>query len=949
MRPLPAPTATPPVQLTRFVGRERELADLGQLLSTTRLLTLTGAGGSGKTRLASELLTRQTQAEFVAWIDLAAASGAELVLPLVAHGLGAPDRADQPTLDLLVTAIGDRAPLLVLDNCEHLVDAVAGLTEALLLRAPRLTVLATSREALGVPGEVAWLVPPLAPAEAEMLFVERARAVMPSFTAGPLHHDAIVDVCHRLDGLPLAIELAAARIRVLSPGQIAERLGDALTLLGAGGRTALPRQRTLRGAIDWSHDLLTTREQLLLHRLSVFAGAFTLESAESICAAAPISGDEVLDGVAALVDKSMVVLDADASTGNARYRLLETIRQYAAERLEHSGEEPDLRARHASWHLALAESAEPRLFGGARDPELVESLAAIAPNLRAAADWFAESPGRTADLLRLGYALHWYWFARGRFTEGRHRLEAALAAAHGVDSVIRGKAMIAAGHLALWQGAIDVAAPWMESAFAILGASDDPELAAYACNAAGATRFLTGDLAGATPLLDRALDLAGAIPDHVLTAIIRYWRGLVAMEAGERSLARRLFQDARHIGHRIGHRPAMGHPLLMLGRLSLREEQWRDALESFAESLRVLHEIGDLWGTAQALEGVALAAAGRGDAPTAVQYLAVAAALRHRIASPHLPQEVDPMTTVTTWVRAELGGAFDDQWRTAGQLALEDAVELAQRVAPATGTHAAVIRSVDAGAGRHDLTVRALGPLEVLVEGEAVRPSAWTSARSRELLIFLLCHPRGVSKDQVGVAFWPEASSAQVRNAFHVTLHRLRRALGQAEWIAAGQGMYRIAPEVRVHFDVDRFERDGRDAMRAASRDEPMAAKGLESALALYRGDFLEDAQAGDWSMDVRARLQRNHTDLCLALSALQLLEGRVQAAVATSRQLLQRDPLHEEGWRRLMTAHARLGERTTALQLHQEFVTRLEADFGTTPDRVTAALHERLLAGLEV
>lgn len=945
--PSQSTAAAVPLQLTRFVGRAAELADLQRLLPTTRLLTLTGAGGGGKTRLASEIANRTTTRDAVVWVDLATIDDPALLVPHVALGLGIAERGDRPTLDLLRSAVGDRALLIVLDNCEHLVDVAAGLAEALLTRCPALTIVATSREALGVPGELAWLVPPMNEEDAGQLFTERAQSVLPSFAPGAGNAAAISAVCRRLDGLPLAIELAAARVRVLSPGQIAERLDDALNVLSGGGRTVLPRHRTLRGAIDWSYALLTDREQLLLRRLAVFAGPFTLEAAETVCALSPISADEVLDGVAALVDKSMVVLESGSS--EARYRMLETIRQYAAELLRDSGELEPTREALALWVVAHTESVAHTGFGGAANIELVEHLTVMSGNLRAAADWCAERPERTELALRLGFALHWFWFAKGRFAEGRRRLEAALAVPVVTDVVVRGRAQIAAGHIALWQGDVPAILPAMHSGLELLGSTDDRVSLAYAHNGVGAGLFLNGDGPGAVQHLDRALDIIAEYPDHVLNAIVRYWRGLVALEAGEFSLARRLFQDAGQVGRRLRHRPAIGHPQLMLGRLATREERWREALEHFVESLVVLHEVGDPWGIAQALEGVAITAAGRHDAAAAIQFLGVASALRERIAAPHLPHDLVPIERVLAWARVQSGAAFDAAWQRARQLDLDDAIELARRSSPETGSHLAAVRPVEAGSGRPDLVIRALGPLEVLVDGEPISSNTWGSARARELLLFLACHPRGVSKEQVGAAFWPEASTAQVRNTFHVTLHRLRKALGHPEWIAATQDSYRLDKSVRLHFDAERFERELTAALRGAGRDDPGARTALTAALAHYRGDFLESEGAGDWSVEERSRLQRLHTDGYLALSALHLLEGHAGEAAESARKLLARDPLHEEGWRRLMTAHARMGERPQALRLHQQLTELLQRELGTTPDRATMALAQRLQAGLEV
>ncbi|HEX7940767.1 MAG TPA: AAA family ATPase, partial [Gemmatimonadaceae bacterium] len=349
-----------PVHLTRFVGRDRELEDLARLLLSARLLTLTGAGGSGKTRLAEELAHRcGDDFERVGWVDLTPIGDASLVAQLIATSLHVPSRAGTTPLQALVGSLCEARALIVLDNCEHLVDASAEVVDALLRSCPRITILATSREALGVASETAWLVPPLASAEAIQLFVERARATLPSFSLTSANTDAVTEICRRLDCIPLAIELAAARVRVLSPEQIARRLDDAFRLLTSGSRTALPRHRTLRATMEWSYQLLTEREQVLMRRLSLFFGSFTLDAAEAVCTGDPLETEDILDGVSALVDKSIVAMEP--GDGVARYRLLETVRQYGLERLKESGERPALELRYVDYYLGVIETAAPNL------------------------------------------------------------------------------------------------------------------------------------------------------------------------------------------------------------------------------------------------------------------------------------------------------------------------------------------------------------------------------------------------------------------------------------------------------------------------------------------------------------------------------------------------------------------------------------------------------------
>jgi predicted ATPase len=341
-----------PLQLNSFVGRGREMAEIETLLADRRLLTLTGPGGSGKTRLALAVTSEVAEwfGDGVWLVELASLSDPDLLPQAVASVLGVRETPSAPLVDALVAYLEPRNVLLVLDNCEHLIEACASLAEALLRRCPDLRVLATSREALGVAGETLFAVPPLTlpdphrPSgveglpryEASRLFVERARAVKPDFSLSEENAMAIAQICYRLDGMPLAIELAAARIRVLSVEQISTRLDDSFRLLTGGGRSMLARQRTLRATMDWSYGLLDPQEKELFRRLAVFAGGFTLGEAEAVCAGEGLGRGEVLDLLTSLVDKSLVlVAERD---GEARYRLLETVRQYASEKLDRAGE-----------------------------------------------------------------------------------------------------------------------------------------------------------------------------------------------------------------------------------------------------------------------------------------------------------------------------------------------------------------------------------------------------------------------------------------------------------------------------------------------------------------------------------------------------------------------------------------------------------------------------------
>ena len=435
-----------PAEPNRFIGRERDLAELALLLTDVRVLTLCGTGGIGKTRLALRLGGDVADGfPDGAWlVSLADVTGPALVNTRVAGALGVREEPGQPLDATLEDALRGRRLLLILDNCEHLVAACAQLCERLLASCPWLRVLATSREPLRVPGETIWRVPPLslppsdtaahelAEHEAIRLFTERAAAARPGFALGPGNASAIAGVCRTLDGMPLAIELAAARVGALAVEQINGRLSNRFQLLAAGHRTAPPRQRTLRATVDWSYELLTPEEQLLLRRLAVFSG-WNLEMAERVCADDRLPAEAVLDLLAALIDKSLVALDGEVA-GDARYRLLDTIRQYAAERLAASGEAAELRRRHRDCLVELIESVAAQAFRRGDPPwpvrlRMYKNACLEADNFNIALAWSLEQHEAEAGL-RLCIALRSPWVTYGDVAEGADWLDQFL----GLDS-----------------------------------------------------------------------------------------------------------------------------------------------------------------------------------------------------------------------------------------------------------------------------------------------------------------------------------------------------------------------------------------------------------------------------------------------------------------------------------------------------------------------------------
>lgn len=948
-----------PIHLTRFVGREEELTTLDRLLASTRLLTLTGAGGSGKTRLASELATRDANRfDHVTWVDLTPVADERQVATQCADALHVTDRMDTSAVDAIVANIGTGRHLLVLDNCEHVVEACASLAESLLRACPALTIVATSREALGVPSETSWLVPPMVPAEATQLFVDRAQGVVATFQLTEASAAAVAEICRRLDGIPLAIELAAARVRALSPEQIAERLTDVFRVLGTGTRRALPRHRTLRGVIEWSHSLLTPREQLLLHRLGTFQGGFTLEAAESVAAGDPLGEEDILDGISVLVDKSLVVMDS--GEGVVRYRLLETVRQFCVEQLAAAGTEDGLRTRHAQYFVEWMERIAPRLVGGEHEFGLLARVRADNDNIRAACAWCLASTERTELGLRFAASLFWYWYSTGQFHEGRTFIDAVLPAADDRDPRLAGGAWHAQGLLALAQGRLDVSRVSLTRAVELQQLGGDEEGACVALAKLGATHLLMGDLTSAEALLEKAGSAAMRFTP-ITQVFANFWRGWARLLRGDMSGARDFFDRNRSIGAVADHHTSVAHSVTMLGNVALAEGKVDEARSRFRDALRRHHTLDDVWGMMLDFEGMGAMAVACRDMTRAVVMLAGADGLRDRMGIALPAVAVPQHDALVAAARDALGAAWEPLHNEWFARPLHDVVEAAfdeeagaRSLTPASAHPALPAAEAPAPRPAPDaatpttagLAVDAMGALSVTVDGRVLEASAWGSARTRELLVFLLMHPEGRTKEQVGEVFWPDASPSQLRNSFHVTLHRLRKTLGHSEWIVVADDRYAVDAPALLRFDVAEFESALAAAMRSLRRQEAGAVGALERAIDLYRGDFMDGEPAGDWHHDARERLQSAFIDGLMALGAAQGAEERHARAIETYRRVLARDELHEDAVRELVMAQARSGDRTPALRTYQRYADRLRRELEAEPSPRLRALFDRLKAG---
>jgi predicted ATPase/DNA-binding CsgD family transcriptional regulator/transcriptional regulator with XRE-family HTH domain len=747
-----------PIALTSFVGREREVAEVRRLLGATRLLTLTGAAGCGKTRLAIEVAggLRQSYADGVRLIELAELSDPALVSHAVAVAVGVRERPGHRLLDDLIAFLAARQMLLVLDNCEHLVAACAALAEDLLSGCPHLRILATTREAFAIVGETALLVPPLSlpgpehsqsaeallGSEAVRLFVERACAVQPAFALTGENSTAVAEICLRLDGLPLALELAAGRARVLTAEQIAARLSDRFMLLARGSRTAVPRHQSLRAAVRWSYDLLEQAERGLFERLAVFAGGFTVEAATAIGTDGDRGEQDVLALLEQLVERSLVVVEI--RDGQARYRLLETLRQYAEEQLA-ACEAPDaVRKRHANWFVRFAETADVQLRGPDTTIWLVR-IEVERDNLRAALRWSATH--REPELaFRLGGALWYFWYLRGYATEGRAELLAlrALLPVPGQD-VPLAKVLIGAAYLARQQADHDAGRALAEEALRIFRAAGDRPGIAFAAQTIGFEARVQEDYATARPLLEESLVLFRELGDEFRTATSLHHLGFIAAD-GERDYgaARLLQEESRALYQRVGSRRQIALVLLALGEIARAERDATQAGALLGEGLDLLAELGDEWSISLALDHLAALAADDGRFEQAERIAAAAAGVHDRLGT--MPWLV---------VQRER-----DRWRGAAQQVLsEEAAALAWAAGLALPLQQAIAEALSVAVSEPDPPA---APGSHLVTGVAqpgttINPNELTG-REVEVLCLLA---RGHTNQQIAEALVVSVRTAE--------------------------------------------------------------------------------------------------------------------------------------------------------------------------------------------
>ena len=692
-----------PVQVTSFIGREKQIEDVKALMHKSRLVTLTGPGGAGKSRLslqvAADLLD---QYEDGAWlVELAPFSDPALVPQAVAGALGVREEPGKPLAQTLAEWLKAKHLVLVLDNCEHVLEDAAHLVDALLHFCPKVQVLASSREALGIRGESAYRVPSLSlpdpkqpqtsqslsRCEAILLFTERAAAMKADFAVTDHNAPTLASVCHRLDGIPLAIELAAARIRSMTVEELEKRLADRFRLLTGGSRTALPRQQTLQALIDWSYDLLDESQKVLLARLSVFAGGWTLESAEKICGNAEVEAGgvqewevqewEVLDLLTALVDKSLVIAE-EQPDGTTRYRLLETVRQYARDRLmDHSGGEA-LRERHRDYFLAFVEQAQSNV-ARPQHATWLNRLDAEYDNLRAALDWCLDRREGADLAMRMAGALAVFWGMRGRASEGRRFLSAALALP-GADAptAVRAEALGRAGGLAQMQADYAGGRACYNESLAIRRALGDSREIAYVLGMRGWLARLEGDNAGAHTDHDEALALCRAVGDQAGEGWSLIVLGSVATNEGDYKTADRLFSQGIALWRAAGGKTGLAYALAHQGRLACQQGDFGAARACLAECGALCRESSDRLISTYVLEYAGNLAKVQ-DAPRrAARLYAAMEALREKIGVPIPSADRAAYSGNAAAVRADLGDPeFEAAWDAGQAMPWEQAMEYA--------------------------------------------------------------------------------------------------------------------------------------------------------------------------------------------------------------------------------------------------------------------------------
>ncbi|HJS17145.1 MAG TPA: tetratricopeptide repeat protein [Anaerolineales bacterium] len=681
-----------PVPLTSFIGREKEVDEIIHLLNRNRLMTLLGSGGVGKTRLAIQSSNKLMNKfrDGIWWIDLVGVKDDSLVVKEVARVLELIESPDQPVIDLLVSHIASRQMLLVLDNCEHLVSACAQLADQLLSACENLKILATSREALDIFGEMAWHVPsltlPIADTtvqgldkyESVRLFLERAKVMQPQFSLSEQNAKAVIQICRRLSGMPLAIELAAARVKMMSVDEIASRLDDRFNLLTSGSRAALPRHQTLRATIDWSYDLLASPERILLRRMAVFSGGFTLEGVEIVCSSQDLKRREILDLIGRMVDKSLVIVE-QSLTSATRYRMLETIREYARQKLEEAGEMVDLHNRHLEYFVRLAEEAERNTFG-AYSVKYHRRLDEELDDIRTAMEWSIQTHQATMAF-RLGAALFYFWYNRSSIGgDWLRQLNRALQLPEGTERTAeRAQALNAKGYFYWADVTSDNPRPSLEEALSISRELGNNAIAARALCNLGLVETVEGNHEKARSYFEESLELFSKVDSSIVEYIWSLtFLGDIDFNQNDLNNAQIHYEQSASALREIRDRNFLAYVVRRLGQLAWHCSEFDKASLLCNESLTINQELGDERGVIASLSAFAGKATAEGNLAYAAQLFgAVETLLRSKnirlVYMDRLERERN-----TAILGDQLSpDAMDKAWRKGISMTMEQAVDFA--------------------------------------------------------------------------------------------------------------------------------------------------------------------------------------------------------------------------------------------------------------------------------
>jgi predicted ATPase/DNA-binding SARP family transcriptional activator len=984
-----------PDALSPLIGRAAAIEEIEAALGQTRLLTLAGTGGCGKTclalRVASEVATNY--ADGVWFVELGRLLDDTLLPEVVTATLGLRVAPTNTALRTLLAHLRAREVLLVLDNCEHLLPNCAQLAENLLRACPRLTVLATSRELLRSPFEQVWRVPPLEVPDpraslssvelqqygAVQLLVTRVQATVPDFALTTTNAAPIAAICRRLDGLPLALELAAACAGTLAFEQINAQLERSSHLLAGGLRTAPPRQQTLEATMAWSYRLLAPDEQTLFRQLSVLAGEFDLDTAAAVAGSLV---EAVIAPLVQLVNKSLVLVVRREST--ARYRLLETVRQYAHDQLIAGTEEAQAHERYCDWverHIAAS-----RTVNNGWPTNWLDTIEHELDHVRAVLGWLIAS-GQPERALRLATALQSFWRQRGFLTDGTSWLEAGLVSPDAsVPPLVRAHALNALGVLRMWQCAYPSAQAAHEEALALFASLGEPVDLAWTHFRLGFLADKRGHYAVAIAQLEESLRRFTALGDADGSDAARNRLGIVAWNQGDYARAQDLLAASETFQRAAGTTGGLASTLLNLGSLALDRSDLARATALFHESLALSATLNDHHAGAYTHAELGTAALLAGDLEQAEQAFRLALAISDPSDNPEIVLTAcdglatihlacgTPLHAASIWAateairqgyglrlrpveqqrrearvitarRAAESGAFAAAWAAGTALSLADVQAMATQLAAAEAQTTAIAvlvpthrRTESPEPGEPSLRLWGLGAVRIERDGRLLSGRDLTYSRARDLLFYLLTYPER-TRDQIGAALWPDANPEQLRTTFRVVMYHLRRALGSPAWIVRDGEYYRF-DRTRPHwYDVAAFESAVHtgDRLRQTAPDAAVAA--FETARALYQGDFWEGVVESDWIVQTQERLRHHFLNTLLALGYLYLDQSAPHQSLQVFLPATEHDPYCEEAHRGVLRCYLQLRDHGRAAQHYERLRQMLVRELGVSPAPETSAL----------